>query len=327
MQTVWKGAVSFGLVNVPVKMYSATHDNDIPMKMLHKEFNVPIQYHRTCPKCEENVSWNEIVKGYEYEPGHFVTFDKKELEELASKTSREIRILDFVDLSEIDPIYFQKTYYLAPEESGEHAYNLLVEALLDTKKIGIANVSIRSKSSLAAVRIVDGVLSMSTMYYAEEIRPKEQIPNLPKQTKVDERELEMARMLIDQLAAPFKPDKYEDEYRDRLMDAIEDKVEGKEVKFAPDEKKTNVIDLMDALKASLKMSKEAAVDKQGETGRSETTSASKPPAKRSSQSKSKPKPKSSSKSTTTARSTSSRSAKASAASKTTAKPRRRKTGS
>ncbi|MNH95536.1 putative DNA repair protein YkoV [compost metagenome] len=323
MQTVWKGAVSFGLVNVPVKMYTATHDNDIPMKMLHKEFGVPIQYHRTCPKCEENVSWNEIVKGYEYEPGHFVTFEKKELEKLASETSREIRILDFVDLSEIDPIYFQKTYYLAPEESGEHAYNLLVEALLDTKKIGIANVSIRSKSSLAAVRIVDGVLSMSTMYYAEEIRPKEQIPNLPKQTKVDERELEMARMLIDQLAAPFEPDKYEDEYRERLMDAIDDKVEGSEVKFAPEEKKTNVIDLMDALKASLKQSKETAGAKTRESGKSETKSASKPPAKRSSKSK----PKSSSKSTTTARSTSSRSSKAASAAKTTAKPRRRKTGS
>ncbi|USB31839.1 Ku protein [Paenibacillus sp. YPG26] len=327
MQTVWKGAVSFGLVNVPVKMFTATHDNDIPMKMLHKEFNVPIQYHRTCPKCEENVGWNEIVKGYEYEPGHFVTFEKKELEKLASETSREIRILDFVDLSEIDPIYFQKTYYLAPEESGEHAYNLLVEALLDTKKIGIANVSIRSKSSLAAVRIVDGVLSMSTMYYAEEIRPKEQIPNLPKQTKVDERELEMARMLIDQLAAPFEPGKYEDEYRERLMDAIEDKVEGKEVKVAPEEKKTNVIDLMDALKASLKMSKEAVGAKEGGNGEeSENTPVSKPTAKRSAKTGSKPASKSKSKAT--ARSTSSRSAaKSPSAGKTTAKPRRRKTGS
>lgn len=317
MQTVWKGAVSFGLVNVPVKMYTATHDNDIPMKMLHKEFNVPIQYHRTCPKCEENVSWNEIVKGYEYEPGHFVTFEKKELDKLASETSREIRILDFVDLAEIDPIYYQKTYYLAPEESGEHAYNLLVEALLDTKKIGIANVSIRSKSSLAAIRIIDGVLSMSTMYYAEEIRPKEQIPNLPEQSKVDERELEMARMLIDQLAAPFEPQKYEDEYKERLMDAIEDKVEGKEVKFAPEEKKTNVIDLMDALKASLKQSQEAGTAKKKDAGQSGTPSASKPAAKRTSKTKSK----------SSTRSASSKSAKTSAASKTTAKPRRRKTGS
>ncbi|SFB44352.1 DNA end-binding protein Ku [Cohnella sp. OV330] len=252
MQTIWKGAVSFGLVNVPVKMFTATQDNDLQMRMLHKELNVPIQYHRTCPKCEEEVKWSDIVKGYEYEPGHFVTFDKDELEEIASETSREIRILDFVDLEEIDPIYYQKTYYLAPESNGTHAYNLLVQALLDTRKIGIANVSIRSRSSLAAIRIVDGVLSMSTMFYAEEIRSKKEIPNLPEETKADERELQMARMLIDQLSAPFEPEKYEDVYKERLMDAIEDKVKGKEVKFAPEEKKTNVIDLMEALKASLK---------------------------------------------------------------------------
>ncbi|WP_217596411.1 Ku protein [Cohnella sp. GbtcB17] len=252
MQTIWKGAVSFGLVNVPVKMFTATQDNDLQMRMLHKKLNVPIQYHRTCPKCEEEVKWSDIVKGYEYEPGHFVMFDKEELEEIASETSREIRILDFVDLEEIDPIYYQKTYYLAPESNGTHAYNLLVQALLDTRKIGIANVSIRSRSSLAAIRIVDGVLSMSTMFYAEEIRSKKEIPNLPEETKADERELQMARMLIEQLSAPFEPEKYEDVYKERLMDAIEDKVKGKEVKFAPEEKKTNVIDLMEALKASLK---------------------------------------------------------------------------
>ncbi|WP_068775697.1 Ku protein [Paenibacillus sp. FJAT-26967] len=255
MQTIWKGAISFGLVNVPVKMYTATEDNDISMRMLHKEYNVPIQYHRTCPKCEEDVNWSDIVKGYEYEPGHFVTFDKKELEALADEKSREIRILDFVHLEEIDPIYFQKTYYLAPDESGSHAYNLLVSALEKSEKIGIANVTIRSKSSLAAIRVIDGVLSMVTMWYAEEIRPKEQVPNLPKQQKADKRELDMALMLIDQLTGSFEPDKYEDDYRERLLDAIEDKVEGKEVKAAPEEKKTNVIDLMDALQQSLKQMK------------------------------------------------------------------------
>ncbi|SEC55281.1 Ku protein [Paenibacillus sp. GP183] len=257
MQTIWKGAVNFGLVNVPVKMYTATQDNDIPMKMLHKDFNVPIHYNRTCPKCEKEVKWSDIIKGYEYEPGHYVTFDKKELEALASETSREICILDFVDLHEIDPIYFQKTYYLAPDESGTHAYNLLVEALRSSQKIGIANVTIRNKSSLAAIRVVDGVLLMVTMFYAEEIRPKEEIPKLPKMSKIDGRELEMATMLIEQLSSKFEPDKYEDEYRERLMSAIESKVEGKEVKFAPEEKKTNVIDLMSALKASVQQSKKA----------------------------------------------------------------------
>jgi DNA end-binding protein Ku len=255
MQTIWKGAISFGLVNVPVKMYTATQDNDIPMKMLHKEYNVPIHYSRTCPKCDKEVSWGDIVKGYEYEPGHYVTFDKEELEKIGSEKSREIRILDFVQLEEIDPIYYQKTYYLAPEENGSHAYRLLAKALEATKKIGIANITLRTKSSLAAIRVVDGVLSVVTMFYAEEIRPKQEIPSLPKDGKVDERELDMAKMLIEQLTSTFKPEQYEDAYRERLLEAIDDKVEGKEVHFAPEEKPTNVVNLMDALQASLKQMK------------------------------------------------------------------------
>lgn len=257
MQTIWKGAVSFGLVNVPVKMYAATHDNDIPLRMLHREYNEPIHYSRTCPKCEQEVAWSDIVKGYEYEEGQFVTFEKEELEELASESSREIRIQDFVDLTDIDPIYFQKTYFLSPEETGKHAYKLLVEALSSTRKIGVANVTIRQKSSLAAVRVVDGVLSLATMYYAEEIRDTNRIPNLPEKEKVDRGELDMAKMLIDQLTGDFEPEKYKDEYKRRLLEAIEDKIEGKEVKVAPEEKVTNVLNLMEALQANLKQLKPA----------------------------------------------------------------------
>lgn len=255
MQTIWKGAVSFGLVNVPVKMYTATHDTSIPLRMLHREYNEPIHYSRTCSKCEQEVDWSDIVKGYEYEDGRYVTFDQEELEELASETSREIRILDFVDLSDIDPIFYQKTYYLSPDETGIHAYKLLVEALKATQKIGIASVTIRQKSSLAAVRVVDGVLSLVTMFYAEEIRAKSDIPNLPKDEKVDRRELDMAKMLIEQLTSDFEPEKYKDKYKERLMEAIEDKIEGKEVKIAPEAKVTNVLDLMDALQASLRQLK------------------------------------------------------------------------
>ncbi|MGU3472141.1 Ku protein [Paenibacillus sp. D51F] len=257
MQTIWKGAVGFGLVNVPVRLYAATEDNDIPMRMLHKKYNQPIKYHRTCPKCEEDVSWSDIVKGYEYEDGRFVIFEKDELEQLASKTSREIRILDFVDLEEIDPIYFQKTYYLAPEETGKHAYRLLVEALKSTRKIGVANVTIRQKSSLAAIRVVDGVLSLVTMFYEDEIREKDHIPGLPEEEKVDRRELDMAKSLIEQLTGSFEPEKYKDEYRERLLEAIEGKVEGKEVKVAEEEAEPNVLDLMDALQKSLKQLKPA----------------------------------------------------------------------
>ncbi|TJY43913.1 Ku protein [Cohnella pontilimi] len=255
MQTIWKGAVSFGLVNVPVKMFTATKENDIPMKMLHKKYNVPIHYSRTCPKCEKEVEWSDIVRGYEYEPGHFVTFTKEELEAVASENTREIQILDFVDLEQIDPIYYQKTYYLAPGDTGTRAYRLLVKALETTNKIGIANVTIRSKSSLAAIRVVEGVLSMVTMFYADEVRPVAQVPNLPEDDDVNDKELEMAQMLIGQLAAKFEPEKYEDDYRARLQEAIDRKIQGKEVKMAPEEKPTNVIDLMEALKASLNQAK------------------------------------------------------------------------
>lgn len=252
MQTIWKGAISFGLVNVPVKMYSATHDKDIPLRLLHREYNEPIHYIRTCPKCEEEVAWSDIVKGYEYEEGKFVTFDKEEMEELAAQSLREIRILDFVDLEDIDPVYYQKTYYLSPEETGEHAYKLLVKALESTRKIGIANVTIRQRSSLAAIRVIDGVLSLVTMFYEEEIRSKDEVPNLPDQEKVDRKELDLAKALIDQLTGNFEPEKYKDEYKARLLEAIEDKIEGKEVREAEEEKLPNVLDLMDALQASLR---------------------------------------------------------------------------
>ena len=271
MQTIWKGAVSFGLVSVPIKMYKSTLDNDISLRMLHREYKEPIHYSRTCSQCEQEVAWNDIVKGYEYEEGQFVSFEKEELEALAAESSREIRIIDFVDLADIDPIYFQKTYYLSPEETGKHAYKLLVKALESTKKIGVAHVTIRQKNTLAAVRVIDGVLALVTMYYFEEILDKSQVPNLPDNEKVDRRELDMAKMLIDQLTGNFEPEKYKDEYKERLLEAIEDKIEGKEVKATPEEKAPNVLDLMDALQASLKQLKPAEqADKGNESKKSKS---------------------------------------------------------
>ncbi|QUL52158.1 Ku protein [Paenibacillus tritici] len=252
MQAIWKGAVSFGLVHVPVKMYSSTEDKDIPLRMLHREHKEPIHYKRTCAKCEQEVPWNDIVKGYEYKEGHYVTFEHQELEDLASETSREIRIVDFVDLTEIDPVYYQKTYYLSPEETGQHVYKLLVSALESTHKIGVAHVTIRQKSSLAAVRVIDGVLCLATMFYKEELREPGQIPDLPDKEKVDRRELDMAKMLIEGLTGYFEPEKYRNEYKERLRTAIKDKMDGKEVQAAPEDKATNVLDLVDALQASLK---------------------------------------------------------------------------
>ncbi|MEK8128115.1 Ku protein [Paenibacillus filicis] len=260
MHTVWKGAISFGLVHVPVKMFSATEDKDISMRMIHKACNTPLNFVRKCQHCDREVEWEEIARGYEYEPGAFVLFEKDELEKLTGEATKEIKILDFVDLTEIDPVYFHKTYYLAPNETGAGAYSLLLEAMKQTGKIGIANVSIRSKSSLAAIRIIDRCIAMETIFYPDEIRPVEQVPNLPEQSKVNEKELDMAKLLISQLSTPFEPEKYTDTYREALLEAIEQKVSGRQVSVAPEPHRTNVIDLMSALQASLEAVGPVATD-------------------------------------------------------------------
>ncbi|MGY5483168.1 non-homologous end joining protein Ku [Paenibacillus sp. ALE2] len=260
MHTVWKGAISFGLVHVPVKMFSATEDKDISMRYIHKECGSPLSYVRKCPVCDKEVEWEEIGKGYEYEKGKFVMFDKEELEQVSGQADKNIVILDFVDLQEIDPIYFQKTYYLSPDQAGSNAYKLLMNAMKDTGKIGIAQISIRSKSSLAAIRVLDECLAVETMFYPDEIRPISQVPNLPGQEEVKEKELTMAKMLIEQLSTPFDAAKYTDQYRERLLDLIQHKVAGEEVRIAPTQPQTNVVDLMAALQASIEAVKPVVTD-------------------------------------------------------------------
>lgn len=260
MHTVWKGAISFGLVHVPVKMFSATEDKDISMRYIHKECGSPLSYVRKCPVCDKEVEWEEIGKGYEYEKGKFVMFDKEELEQISGQADKNIVILDFVDLQEIDPIYFQKTYYLSPDQTGSNAYKLLMNAMKDTEKIGIAQIAIRSKSSLAAIRVLDECLAVETMFYPDEIRPIAQVPNLPGQEEVKEKELTMAKMLIEQLSTPFDAAKYTDQYRERLLDLIQHKVAGEEVRVAPTQPQTNVVDLMAALQASIEAVKPVAAD-------------------------------------------------------------------
>ncbi|BFT75404.1 Ku protein [Paenibacillus sp. P36] len=257
MHTVWKGAISFGLVHVPVKMFSATEDKDISMRYIHKTCITPLAYVRKCQTCDKEVEWDEITKGYEYEPGRFVLFEKEELETISGEANKEIKILDFVNLTDIDPVYFQKTYYLGPGDTGAGAYNLLLDSMRQTGKIGIAKVSIRSKSSLAAIRVIENCLALETIFYPDEIRPISQVPNLPEKVTVNERELDMAKMLISQLSSPFEPEKYKDEYRGRLLEAIEHKIAGEEVQAAPALQKTSVIDLMAALQASLDATKSA----------------------------------------------------------------------
>lgn len=253
MHTVWKGAISFGLVHVPVKMFTATEDKDVHLRYIHKPCGTPISYTRTCPHCEKPAEWEEITKGYEYDKGRFVLFDENELEAIKPEVARTIQILDFVALEEIDPVYYQKTYYLSPDQAGGGAYNLLLEAMRQSGRIGIAKVAIRSKSSLAAIRVVDNCICLETMFYPDEIRGLQGVPNLPQNVQVNDRELSMAMLLIDQLSGPFEPEKYTDDYRVALLDAIERKVAGEsaDVVTAPAAERTNVIDLMAALQASL----------------------------------------------------------------------------
>lgn len=251
MHTVWKGAISFGLVHVPVKMFSATEDKDISMKYIHKTCGSPISYVRRCPTCDKDVDWDEITRGYEYEKGKYVLFEKEELDRLAEQNNKTITILDFVDLHEIDPIYFQKTYYLSPDQAGSNAYRLLLEAMKESGKIGIAKIAIRQRSSLAAIRVMDNCLAVETIFYPDEIRPLSQVPGLPEQEAVNDKELSMAKLLIEQLSTPFEPEKYTDDYRASLLGLIQAKVAGEEISLAPARPETNVIDLMAALQASI----------------------------------------------------------------------------
>lgn len=257
MHTVWKGAISFGLVHVPVKMFTATEDKDIHLRYIHKPCGTPIAYSKSCPHCQKEAVWEEIVRGYEYEKGRFVLFEGDELDAIKPENTRTIQILDFVDLTEIDPLYYQKAYYLSPDQAGAGAYSLLLEAMRQSGKIGIAKIAIRSKSSLAAIRAVDNCICMETMHYPDEIRSLQLVPGLPEEPKVNERELDMAKLLIDQLGAPFDPEKYTDDYRVALQDAIQRKIAGQstDVVTAPAAERTNVIDLMAALQASLEAAK------------------------------------------------------------------------
>lgn len=251
MHTMWKGAISFGLVNIPIKLYSATEDKDIKMRYLHKECHNPIKYEKKCPVCEVEIQQDDIIKGYEYEPGKFVEIEKKELDQLTGEATKSIEIVDFVDLNEIDPIFFNRSYFVGPNENGEKPFTLLMHAMEKTGKIGIAKITIRSKQHLAVVRVYKNGLVLETIFFPDEVRNIEHVPGLPEKVDLNDKEIEMAEQLIEQLTTPFEPEKYTDDYREQLMQLIQSKISGEEITIAKDKPKANVVDLMDALQASL----------------------------------------------------------------------------
>ena len=271
-RAIWSGAISFGLVNVPVKLYSATSPKTVRFHQISSKTGARIRQKRVDPSTGEEVPFEEIVKGYEVTPDRYVLIDPEELDALDPKATKTIDIEEFVDLSEIDPIYFDHSYYLAPTTGGAKAYRLLLDAMGESGKVGIARVVIRSKQQLCALRPTGEVLTLTTMLWGDEVLPPERMDELESvaDAEASPRELKMAEQLIESLSAHFEPDKFHDEYRERVLDMIERKAAGEEIAIQPQaEEPTAAPDLMAALEASL-----AAV--KSEDGKADAKPPSKP---------------------------------------------------
>jgi len=256
-RAMWSGTISFGLVNVPVKLFSAAHSQDVRFNQLHGEDGGRIRMKRVCDIDGQEVPYDEIVKGYEVAPGQFVMIDPAELDALAPTVTEGIEIEEFVDLSDIDPVFFENSYYLAPDKGGVKAYALLLNAMRQSKKIAIGRVVLRQKQYLVALRPTGDALSMATLYYPDEVVSQDAIDGLPREIpQVSDRELSMAQQLIATLSTEFDPSRYHDEYRERVLELIEQKAAGQEVVIArPEEKPARVVDLMAALEASIAAAK------------------------------------------------------------------------
>ena len=256
MRPLWKGAISFGLISIPVRLYSAVENKSLKFHLLHEEDGGRIKYKRECAKCGKEVTWDDIIKGFEYSKDHYVTFTEEEMEGLDVDSIRAIDVVSFVPLEDIDPIYFDKTYYVVPEVSGLKAYKLLAEALEAEGQVGVAKVALRDKEHLSTIRLKNDVFVLETMHWPDEIREPE-FEELSKKVDVRDQEVKMARQLIQQLSDEFKPGEFEDEYRVRLQELAERKVEGQEVTVAqePEAEPAPVVDIMEALKASVSEAK------------------------------------------------------------------------
>jgi DNA end-binding protein Ku len=255
-RAIWSGTISFGLLNVPVKLYSAVARRGISLREIRESDGARIRHRRVAEGTDEEVPYGEIVKAFEISPDRYVPLNKDEMAALAPERTRAIDVQDFVDLDQIDPIYFDSPYYLGPAEGAEKAYSLLARAMQESGKVAIARFVFRNKEHLAALRPSDGVLTLTTMRFADEVVPPAELDDvLPsKEPKVAKQEVEMAEQLIDSLTRDFDPSAYRDEYREELLGLIERKAEGKDVLTAPateEPKPTSAPDLMTALEESI----------------------------------------------------------------------------
>jgi DNA end-binding protein Ku len=293
-RSIWTGAISFGLVTVPVKLYSAVNRKTVRFHQLNAKTGSRIQQKRVDASTGEEVAYEDLVKGYELSPDRYVVIEPEELDALDPKKTKTIDIEDFVELDEIDPIFYDHPYYLAPAAGGAKPYRLLLDAMRETNKVAIAKVVIRSKESLVAIRPMEGdVLGMATMLFADEVVDPDRLDDVPSSDEVatSDRELAIAKQLVESLAGDFEPERYRDTYRDQVLDLIEKKAAGEEIAIAPQqEEAAPVPDLMSALKASLDAVRErtggddAAADGDAKPKR-------KAPARKPAESKPKAKPK------------------------------------
>jgi DNA end-binding protein Ku len=277
-RAIWKGSISFGLVNIPIALYPATRREELKFRLLRKSDLSPVNYKRVAEKDGKEVPWDEIVKGYEYEKGKYVVLKDEDFERVDLEATQTVDIQDFVDVDEIDPMFFYKPYYLEPQKGGDKAYALLRDALKNSKKVGIAKVVIKTRQYLAGVKPEDGALVLELMHFADEIADAGKL-RVPKKVEMGKREMNMATALIDSMSSKWKPEKYRDDYREALMEVIEEKVEagGKEIEEKPKKapKPTKVIDLVSVLQKSLEQTGGAKKKEAGKSRRKQ-----KQPAKR-----------------------------------------------
>jgi DNA end-binding protein Ku len=278
MAAIWKGSLTFGLVNIPVELKTAVRADHISFRLLHKEDLSPVKYERVCSADGETVPWNEIVKGYEYDKGKFVVLTDEDFKAAALEHSKTIDILDFVKEDEIDPRYFETPYYLVPAKGGEKPYVLLREAIRQTGSVGIGKIIIRQAQHLAAVKVVGDALVLEIMRFANELVDAKEF-NFPDREAVRPQELQMAEQLVANLAEPFDPSRYTDDYRANLMKVIKAKMKGKKVKLEEPEgevQDSGVLDLMSRLRASLE---EGSGKKGAVRAKKKTVAAGRKPAK------------------------------------------------
>jgi len=253
MRPFWRGHVSFGLVTFPVKLYTATEQKDVRFRLLHSECLTPIKNQRYCPYHERVIDWKDVVRGYEISKGKFVTVSDEEMESVPIDTNHSVNVAGFIELREIDPLYYEHSYYVVPDEGGAKAFILLRDALQEENRVAVGQVVIRDKEYPIALRPYEGAMIMATLYYSDEVRALSGLDELPVDTKVHPNERKMAAQLIQNLAMEFKIDEFRDEYREKLLAMIKAKAEGEIVEAPKAAAPGKVIDLMEALKRSVEM--------------------------------------------------------------------------